>query len=230
MREPLSAPLPLHPHPHPRTAHLHHTTHRRLCSACVRNRPPPQKVDGATVIWDLKKQRPVITLKDPNSQRRCSVLQWNPEVATQLVVASDDDRAPTLQLWDLRNSMGPVKEFVGHTKGVLGMAWCQQDPGLLLSCSKDNRTICWEVGTTDVLCELPASGNWDFDVQWSPALPGVFATSSFDGKLAVHSVLACTGGGVVQQINADFSTTSMPSGGCLPPAVARRARTARCGG
>jgi hypothetical protein len=123
------------------------------------------QVDGATVIWDLKKQRPVITLKDPNSQRRCSALQWNPEVATQLVVASDDDRSPTLQLWDLRNSMGPVKEFVGHTKGVLGMAWCAQDPGLLLSCSKDNRTICWEVATTDIMCELPASGNWDFDVQ-----------------------------------------------------------------
>jgi hypothetical protein len=135
------------------------------------------KVDGATVVWDLKKQRPVITLKDPNrcdaaapstllaglvfcvvsagclgecpaaptrhalnrhthlcadahparahtlcgaptarSQRRCSVLQWNPDVATQLVVASDDDRSPTLQMWDLRNSMSPVKEFVGHTK------------------------------------------------------------------------------------------------------------------
>lgn len=27
------------------------------------------QVDGATVVWDLKKQRPVITLKDPN---RCA--------------------------------------------------------------------------------------------------------------------------------------------------------------
>lgn len=32
------------------------------------------------------------------SQRRASVLQWNPEVATQLIVASDDDRSPTLQV------------------------------------------------------------------------------------------------------------------------------------
>lgn len=54
------------------------------------------------------------------SQRRCSVLQWNPDVATQLVVASDDDRTPTLQMWDLRNSMTPVKEFVGHTKVGMG--------------------------------------------------------------------------------------------------------------
>jgi WD40 repeat protein len=149
--------------PHPRGIHA--------AAAASAARAEPQ-VDGATVIWDLKKQRPVITLKDPNSQRRCSVLQWNPEVATQLVVASDDDRSPTLQLWDLRNSMGPVKEFVGHTKGVLGMAWSAQDPGLLLSCSKDCRTVCWEVATTDTLCELPASGNWDFDVQVGRGAPG----------------------------------------------------------
>lgn len=44
------------------------------------------------------------------------MLQWNPDVATQLVVASEDDRTPTLQMWDLRNSMSPVKEFVGHVK------------------------------------------------------------------------------------------------------------------
>lgn len=50
------------------------------------------------------------------SQRRASVLQWNPDVATQLVVASDDDRSPTLQMWDLRNSVSPLKEFVGHSK------------------------------------------------------------------------------------------------------------------
>lgn len=30
-----------------------------LCGCC-------EQVDGATVVWDLKKQRPVITLKDPN--------------------------------------------------------------------------------------------------------------------------------------------------------------------
>jgi hypothetical protein len=43
-------------------------------------------------------------------------MQWNPDVATQLIVASDDDRSPTLQMWDLRNSVSPLKEYVGHTK------------------------------------------------------------------------------------------------------------------
>jgi hypothetical protein len=35
---------------------------------------------------------------DPTSRRRCSALQWNPDVATQLIVASDDDRSPSLQV------------------------------------------------------------------------------------------------------------------------------------
>eukprot|EP00775_Hariotina_reticulata_P008692 gene8692-8873_t len=193
------------------------------------------QVDGATVVWDLKKQRPVITLKDPNSQRRCSVLQWNPDVATQLVVASDDDRSPTLQMWDLRNSMSPVKEFVGHTKGVLGMSWCQQDHSLLLSCSKDGRTICWDVSTTDVVCELTSHGhdNWNFDVQWSPTIPGVFSTSTFEGKVNINNILECTAGSAVETFNADFTVSTAPAGDVKPlkkpPNWLRRPVSVCCG-
>lgn len=71
--------------------------------------------------------------------KRTSVLQWNPEVATQLIVGSDDDMSPTLQLWDLRNSVSPLRELRGHRGGVLGLSWCPQDPAFLLSSSKDNR-------------------------------------------------------------------------------------------
>lgn len=49
-------------------------------------------------------------------RKRCSVVQWNPEVATQLMVASDDDQSPSLQLWDLRNSVSPIREYHGHAK------------------------------------------------------------------------------------------------------------------
>ena len=45
------------------------------------------------------------------------------------------------------------------------MAWSPHDAALLLSSAKDNRTICWDVYTTEVMCELPASSNWNFDVQ-----------------------------------------------------------------
>lgn len=152
----------------------------------------------------------------PRSTRRASALQWNPEIATQLVVASDDDRSPTLQMWDLRNSVSPLKEFVGHTKGVLSMAWSDHDPTLLLSSAKDNRTICWDVNTADILCELPASSNWNFDVQWCPSVPGVFSTASFDGHVAVHNLHSCTLSKVTETVNADFTVTHESTGETVP--------------
>lgn len=50
-------------------------------------------------------------------------------------------------------------------QGVMGMSWCPQDHSLLLSCSKDHRTICWDVSTTDIVCEMPTQDSWSFDVQ-----------------------------------------------------------------
>lgn len=126
---------------------------------------------GTTVVWDLKRQKQVISFTDPNGARRCSALAWNPEVATQLITCSDDDRSPVLQVWDLRNSISPAREFSGHSKGVLAMAWCAQDPQLLLTCGKDNRTLCWDAPSGEVVAELPASTNWCVGAggTWHPA-------------------------------------------------------------
>jgi len=35
-------------------------------------------------------------------RRRCSVLQWNPDVATQLVVALDEDSSPSVRVLTMR--------------------------------------------------------------------------------------------------------------------------------
>ncbi|BBN16840.1 protein transport protein SEC31 [Marchantia polymorpha subsp. ruderalis] len=147
---------------------------------------------GTSVVWDLRKAKPVLSFTDPDIRRRCSTLQWNPENATQLIVASDDDRSPSLQVWDLRNSVSPLKELVGHSKGVLAMAWCPIDSSLLLTCAKDNLTLCWDTFTGEILCELPARTNWNFDVQWSPRTPGVLSTSSFDGNIGIYNIEACS--------------------------------------
>jgi protein transport protein SEC31 len=169
-------------------------------------------LNGSTVVWDLKRQRPVISFTDPNSRRRCSALQWNPEVATQLIVASDDDRSCSLQVWDLRNSISPAREFVAHSKGVLAMAWNLQDPSLLLTCGKDNRTLCWDTEAGEVISELPASANWNFDVQWSKTAPGILSTSSFDGKVTLHNLqragATTQGGASAHGVNSDFSGLS----------------------
>ncbi|KAJ7982263.1 protein transport protein SEC31-like B [Quillaja saponaria] len=151
--------------------------------------------NGTTVVWDLRKQKPVISFSD-SVRRRCSVLQWNPDVATQLVVASDEDGSPSLRLWDMRNIITPVKEFVGHSKGVIAMSWCPNDSAYLLTCAKDNRTICWDTISGEIVCELPAGTNWNFDVHWYPKIPGVISASSFDGKVGIYNIEGCSRYGV----------------------------------
>ncbi|KAL6495733.1 Protein transport protein Sec31B [Orobanche gracilis] len=143
--------------------------------------------DGTTVVWDLKKQKPVISFSD-SIRRRCSVLQWHPDVATQLIVASDEDSSPSLKLWDMRNIMTPVKEFFGHTKGVIAMSWCPIDSSYLLTCAKDNRTICWDTVSGEIVAELPAGTNWNFDIHWYSKIPGIISASSFDGKVGIYNI------------------------------------------
>lgn len=174
-------------------------------------------IGGTVVVWDLKKQRPVISFKDPAGRRRCSAVAWNPEVATQLIVASDDDSSPALQLWDLRNSVSPLMELHGHSKGVLAVSWCPQDASLLLSSSKDNRIIVWDATTGQPASELPPATNWKFDVQWAPGkAAGVFGGATFEGKVTLHSLGSC------QAPAADPTTGYQPPRSMKPPAWMKR--------
>lgn len=144
---------------------------------------------GSVVVWDLKKSRPVITLSDSSGRRRCSSIAWNPEIATQVMVSSDDDSSTTLQLWDLRNAVSPVAELAGHQKGVLSLDWSMHDPSLLLSSGKDNRVLVWDVPSRQVRQEMSSGPNWKFQVQWSNKLqPGVFAGATFEGVIGLHSL------------------------------------------
>ncbi|XP_052211325.1 protein transport protein SEC31 homolog B-like [Diospyros lotus] len=154
--------------------------------------------NGTTVVWDLKKQKPVISFSDSN-RRRGSVLQWHPDMATQLIVASDDDSSPSLRLWDMRNIMSPVREFVGHNRGVIAMSWCPSDSSYLLTCAKDNRTICWDIVSGEIVSELPAGANWNFDVHWYPKIPGVISASSFDGKIGIYNIEGCNRFGIGEE-------------------------------
>uniref|UniRef100_A0A182MII7 Protein transport protein Sec31A n=1 Tax=Anopheles culicifacies TaxID=139723 RepID=A0A182MII7_9DIPT len=152
------------------------------------------------VIWDLRKNEPIIKLSDTQSRIRWRVAQWHPEVATQLWLASEEDQSPTVQLWDLRYATAPAKSFQIHNRGVLGLTWCPKDHDLVASCGKDNRIICWNQNTEDpngeVLSELATTNQWNFDVAWCPRNPALIAGSSFDGNVTIYSIH----GGVHQQV------------------------------
>uniref|UniRef100_A0A0G4FAE8 Sec16 Sec23-binding domain-containing protein n=1 Tax=Chromera velia CCMP2878 TaxID=1169474 RepID=A0A0G4FAE8_9ALVE len=134
---------------------------------------------GVVGVWDLKAKKSVISFKDPNQRTACSSVAWSPSVPTQLTVAFDDDRNPSLQLWDLRNPKYPFKETAGHTKGITGVEWNPQDPNLMLSTGKDNRAVCWafHTGSFELFSEVPAK-QWNLSAKWAPFVPALFAASS----------------------------------------------------
>lgn len=73
--------------------------------------------------------------------------------------------------------------LTGHEKGVLSLSWCKQDSDLLLSCGKDNRALCWNPQTSEMIGEVgichPAS------IQASPLTPH----DSFRLQITGHSRL-----------------------------------------
>lgn len=155
---------------------------------------------GRCVVWDLRKNEPIIKVSDQSAMIRCKAVEWHPDVATQMVLASEDDRYPVIQMWDLRFATSPMKVLEGHQRGILSIAWCPQDPDLLMSCAKDNRILCWNPNTQEpggeIVYELPTTAQWSFDVAWCPRNPAMVCSSSFDGHISVFSLM---GGGASSQ-------------------------------
>ena len=161
---------------------------------------------GYTSVWDLKASKEIVSLQygggaakgmenaggrmdlQMGKRRGMSDVCWHPDQATRLITASEDDESPIIMLWDLRNTRAPERILSGHQKGVLSVAWCPYDPDLLLSCGKDNRTLCWNPQTGDIVAELPSSNDWAFQTSWCPRNPDLIATASFDGHIGVYSL------------------------------------------
>ncbi|XP_072476098.1 protein transport protein Sec31B isoform X2 [Notamacropus eugenii] len=144
---------------------------------------------GKAVVWDLRKNEPIIKVSDHSNRMHCSGLAWHPEVATQLVLCSEDDRLPVIQMWDLRFASSPLKVLDSHSRGVLSVSWSQADPELLLSSAKDNQILCWNLGSGEVVYKLSTQNRWCFDVQWCPRNPPVFSAASFNGWISLYSVM-----------------------------------------
>ncbi|ANZ73106.1 BA75_00832T0 [Komagataella pastoris] len=146
---------------------------------------------GYASIWDLKTKKELLNLSytAPSGQRaNLSTVAWHPTNSTSVITASDSDAVPLIMTWDLRNTNVPVATLEGHQKGVLSLDWCSWDPELLLSSGKDNSTLLWNPIRGSLLAEYPTTTNWAFKTRFSPKLPDIFATSSFDGKISVQTL------------------------------------------
>lgn len=142
---------------------------------------------GFVTVWDVKQKKDILTLNN-QGRKAVSAVAWDPQESTKLATATPNDQEPLIFLWSLRNNSAPERTLKGHELGVLGLSWCLQDPDLLLSCGKDNRTICWNPRTGDRYGDFAAGSNWAFQTKWNPHNPSIIASASFDGKILINSI------------------------------------------
>ncbi|KAK1207208.1 SC31A protein, partial [Pygoscelis papua] len=177
---------------------------------------------GRATVWDLRKNEPIIKVSDHNNRMHCSGLAWHPDVATQMVLASEDDRLPVIQMWDLRFASSPLRVLESHTRGILAIAWSMADSELLLSCGKDAKILCSNPNTGEVLYELPTNTQWCFDIQWCPRNPAVLSAASFDGRISIYSIMGGSTDALrqkqVDQLSSSFGNLDpFGTGQPLPP-------------
>ncbi|KAI9368456.1 hypothetical protein BJX61DRAFT_219610 [Aspergillus egyptiacus] len=142
---------------------------------------------GFVTVWDVKTRKESLTLNNMG-RKAVSAVAWDPEKPTKLVTATPLETDPLICVWDLRNSHAPERILRGHESGVLSLSWCAQDPDLLLSSGKDNRTLCWNPQTGTPYGEFPVVTNWTFQTRWNPHNPNFFATASFDGRISIQTL------------------------------------------
>ncbi|CAN6896272.1 unnamed protein product [Brassica oleracea] len=172
--------------------------------------------NGTTVIWDVNNKKVITGFKNSESSDRfkglisCSVLQWDPDNCNQIMIASDEDSSPSVKLLDIRYPQSPVRTFSGHHRGVIAMEWCPSDSLYLLTCARDNRTICWNTKTGQIVAELPTTNNSNFDVHWSPKIPGVVSASSADGNISIYNLEGCSRNGSGENNLIDAAPLTAP--------------------
>ncbi|KAK0467509.1 WD40-repeat-containing domain protein [Armillaria novae-zelandiae] len=189
---------------------------------------------GYTVVWDLRGKREVVALAygggagtlagqvsatsglAVGGRSGMSAIAWHPDDASRLVTASEDDSFPMIMVWDLRNARAPEMIATGHDKGVLSLSWCKQDADMLLSCGKDNRVLCWNPQTSEIIGELPSVSKSAFDVKWCPRNPDLLAIACFDGTVGIHSIQSFNEPAVVTAV-LSLQTEFLPPG--TPPSI-----------
>jgi len=159
--------------------------------------------NGSTIVWDLRQKKPYCELRDP-ARGPVADIAWNPDEGLHMVTASGDDNNPVIRLWDLRSSTThPLATLKGHDQGLLSVSWCPFDSSFLLSTGRDNRTLLWDLHHATPIYELPSSipeadatgyGGYGasqqrrYNATWSPLLPAVVGTSSFNRTVEFYSL------------------------------------------
>lgn len=133
------------------------------------------------VIWDLRKNEPIIKISDRSSRLSASSMAWNPNNPTQFAVGSEDDERPVIQLWDVRQAQQPYQVIAGNQKGITTLEWSRDDPRLILSGSKDGRALIFNVSDGALVSEMPQQPGFVIATTFNRRHPDLVTVASAEG-------------------------------------------------
>jgi peroxin-7 len=112
-------------------------------------------------------------------------VDWHKYAPHVLASASVDQ---SLRVWDLRRPAAPTAVLRGHRLAVRRARFSPHDSRLLLSASYDMSAAVWDVAAppgAPPLGTFAHHSEFVVGAEWSLFRPGLFATVSWDGAVAL---------------------------------------------
>ena len=138
--------------------------------------------NGLVALWDVKTNSSIFHFGGDSSAAtgaRNVVICWSKNISTQIAVTLDDEKSNKLQIWDLRNQKGPVVVIDKcHSKGINAMDWCETDPELILTASRDRKVVCWNYSNEEEPLSQATVESVPMSVKWSRKLPSIYSVST----------------------------------------------------
>ncbi|CAD6199838.1 unnamed protein product [Caenorhabditis auriculariae] len=131
-------------------------------------------------VWDIRRHGAPILEFAENPGCDWATLSWNPKNANTLLVGSQSQTNPVIQLWDLRYATAPLNEFRLHQRGVTSIDWHTADDRLAMSAGLDGQILIWNPENGQIHGGLGSlQGDWIKAVRWSRAQPAQLAVQYF---------------------------------------------------
>lgn len=154
-------------------------------------------------VWDVRAMTQTQCIARAHNDTIRSV-DYNPNKPYNIATAGDDRRC---MFWDLRHAARPLKILSGHTAGISQVVYNYFHDQLLLTAGTDHRVNLWTVVS---ISSAPLGDLEDhtaneregdkliqtytehedsvYSVAWSSSEAWVFASLSFDGRVAISHV------------------------------------------
>ena len=148
-------------------------------------------VSGVVYIWDMKKNKVYLKIRDQQMQEDRTNLTtfavWAAD-GTQIIIAYDDPEYPFLTQYHMSQTNAPYAEYHGgHNKSIYQLTKNPNDSNYMLSVGQDNAITCWSIRSQKIIQTVHLKEGVK-QALWSPRLTDVVILVTEHNTLDVKQI------------------------------------------